>query len=200
MVVMDELHKEGKFDVFGLSNYASWQVAEMCTIARERGMIQPTVYQAIYNPIHRGIEPELIPVCRRFGINIVIYNPLAGGLFSGKYRPNTQPTTGRFSNGAQGEQYRNRYFKDQFFAALDVIRPVAEKYNLTLVEVAFRWMMHHSMLDFKKGDGVIIGCSSVEQLESNLKDVEKGPLPEEVVVTLDDAWIVCKPYIINYFR
>jgi aflatoxin B1 aldehyde reductase len=84
----------------------SWQVAEMCTIARERGLIQPTVYQgrsiislliiAIYNAIHRGIEPELIPVCRRFGVKIVTYNPVAGGFFSGKYKPDVPVTSGRF--------------------------------------------------------------------------------------------------------
>jgi aflatoxin B1 aldehyde reductase len=55
---------------------------------------------AIYNAIHRGIEPELIPVCRRFGIEIVIYNPLAGGFFSGKYRPDKDVTEGRFNKNS----------------------------------------------------------------------------------------------------
>lgn len=81
--------------------------------------------------------------------------------------------------------YQARYFKDHYFNAIEVIRPVAEKHDLTLLEVALRWVIHHSQLNYEERDGVIIGCSSVEQLESNLKDFEKGPLPEDVVQALD---------------
>lgn len=81
--------------------------------------------------------------------------------------------------------YQARYFKDKYFDAIEIIRPVAEKHNLTLLEVALRWMIHHSQLDYKVGDGVIIGCSSLAQLESNLADFEKGPLPEDVLAALD---------------
>jgi len=81
--------------------------------------------------------------------------------------------------------YQSRYFKDAYFEAIELIRPVAEKHNLTLLEVALRWVIHHSQLDYKNGDGVIIGCSSLTQLESNLTDFAKGPLPEDVVSALD---------------
>jgi Aldo/keto reductase family len=81
--------------------------------------------------------------------------------------------------------YQARYFKDNYFNAIEVIRPVAERHNLTLLEVALRWVINHSQLSFQDRDGVIIGCSSVEQLESNLKDFEKGPLPDDVVQALD---------------
>jgi len=83
--------------------------------------------------------------------------------------------------------YQARYFKNSYFDAIEIIRPVAEKHNLTLLEVALRWIIHHSELDYKGGDGVIIGCSSLAQLESNLKDFEKGPLPEDVTAALDVA-------------
>ena len=81
--------------------------------------------------------------------------------------------------------YQARYFKDNYFNAIEVIRPAAEKHNLTLLEVALRWVINHSQLNYQERDGVIIGCSSVEQLQSNLKDFEKGPLPDEVVQALD---------------
>jgi len=81
--------------------------------------------------------------------------------------------------------YQARYFKDPYFNAIEIIRPVAEKHNLTLIEIALRWMIHHSQLDLSNGDGVIIGCSSPEQLESNLTDFGKEALPEEVVLALD---------------
>lgn len=64
----DELFKEGKFVTLGLSNFAAWEVAEVVNIARERGLVQPKIYQAMYNAITRGIDSELIPCCRKYGI------------------------------------------------------------------------------------------------------------------------------------
>ncbi|KAL9111787.1 MAG: hypothetical protein Q9227_003846 [Pyrenula ochraceoflavens] len=201
---LNELHKEGKFVQLGLSNYASWEVAEISIMCRERGWVRPTVYQAMYNAITRTIEPELIPCCRKFGIDIVIYNPLAGGIFSGKYKTSEIPAEGRYSNTTPGvgAMYRARYFKDATFEALRMIEPVVQKHNLTLLETAMRWCVHHSQLKIKNGgrDGVIIGVSSFAQLEQNLKDLEKGPLPEEVLKTLDEAWKVTMPTVDTYFR
>ena len=153
----------------------------------------------------RAIEPELIPACRKYGIDIVIYSPLAGGLFSGKIKSKDVPAEGRYSNTSQnsGKMYRERYFKDATFEALALIEPVAQKHNLTLLEIALRWTVHHSDLKTRvKGgnDGVIIGVSSFPQLEGNLKDLEKGPLPDEVVKVLDEAWLVTKSTPPTYWR
>ena len=68
----DEMHKEGKFVNLGLSNYAAWEVAEIVNIAKERGWVRPTIYQAMYNAFTRTIESELIPCCRKYGIDIVV--------------------------------------------------------------------------------------------------------------------------------
>ena len=160
----------------------------------------------MYNAITRNIEPELVPACRKYKIDIVVYNPLAGGLFSGKIKSKDHlPKEGRFSSTSEktGQMYRERYFKDATFEALALVEPVAEKHGLTLLEIALRWTVHHSALKTRvKGgnDGVIIGVSNFGQLESNLKDLEKGPLPEEVVKVLDDAWLVAKPVSPPYFR
>ena len=76
-----------------------------------------------------------------------------------------------------------------------------QKAGLTLLETAFRWLKHHSALniDRSKGgnDGIIIGVSSQQQLEQNLADLEKGPLPEEVLKALDEAWLIAKPTTAN---
>lgn len=66
----DDLFKEGKFVTLGLSNYAAWEVAEIVNIARERKLVQPKIYQAMYNAITRAIEPELIPCCRKYGLGM----------------------------------------------------------------------------------------------------------------------------------
>jgi aflatoxin B1 aldehyde reductase len=139
------------------------------------------------------------------------FEKLAGGIFSGKYKTADLPSEGRYSstNASQGKMYRDRYFKDATFSALALIEPVVQKHNLTLLETALRWCVHHSKLkvggvsysDGKEGnDGIIIGVSSLKQLEGNLEDLEKGPLPEEVVKVLDEAWEGCKGTSPLYWR
>lgn len=156
----------------------------------------------MYNAIARNIEPDLVAACRRYGLDIVVYNPISGGLFSGKYSLDKIPADGRYSNvdGEVGGMYRQRYFKDSTFKALRIVQPIAEKHGLTLLEVAFRWLTNHSALNIKDGgnDGVIIGVSSQMQLEQNLRDLKKGPLPEDVLQALEEAWIACKATAASY--
>ena len=96
--------------------------------------------------------------------------------------------------------HRRRYFQDATFDALRVIEPVAKKHGLTMSETALRWLRHHSALDIPGEsscrDGVIIGVSSLPQLQDNLRDIEE--LPREVVEALDEAWLVVKPTAANY--
>ncbi|TKX23637.1 oxidoreductase-like protein 21 [Elsinoe australis] len=201
---VNDLHKAGKFVQLGLSNFTAAEVAEVVMTCKYNGWVRPSIYQGMYNAITRSIEAELIPVCRRFGIDIVVYNPVAGGIFSGKYKSVDVPAEGRFSDtAASGSMYRGRYFKDATFDALRIIEPAVEKHGLTMIETALRWVVHHSKLNVlpEKGhDGIIIGVSNMGQLEGNLKDIEKGPLPDEVVKALDDAWLVCKPTTANYWH
>jgi aflatoxin B1 aldehyde reductase len=99
--------------------------------------------------------------------------------------------------------YRDRYFKDATFQALKIAEDAAQKHNLTLLEIALRWCVHHSELKTRlKGgnDGIIIGVSSLKQLEGNLADLEKGPLPDDVVKALDEAWMAAKATAPTYFR
>jgi len=200
---MNDLHKQGKFVQLGLSNFTAFEVAEVVMTCKANGWVRPTIYQGMYNAITRSLERELIPACHRYGLDVVVYNPVAGGIFSGKYKTSEMPNEGRFSDvGSNGKNYRTRYFKDATFDALRVIEPVVEKHNLTLIETALRWMVHHSKLNVKDngGDGIIVGVSSLKQLEGNLKDVEKGPLPEDVLKALDEAWHIAEPTTANYWH
>jgi aflatoxin B1 aldehyde reductase len=200
---LDKLHKAGKFVRLGISNFTAFEVAEVVTMCKYQNWVRPTIYQGMYNAITRNIDPELVTACRRYGLDIVIYNPLAGGIFSGKYKTSEIPETGRFGNdgGPIGQRYRDRYFKDATFDALRVIEPVVAKHNLSLIETAFRWCVHHSALKIKDGnDGIIIGVSSKKQLEDNLEHIEKGPLPDEVVAALDEAWLIAKATAPDYWH
>ncbi|KAL3485337.1 Aldo/keto reductase [Aspergillus germanicus] len=204
---LDQLYRQGRFKQLGLSNFTAYELAEVVMLCKANGWVQPTIFQCMYNAITRSIEPELVAACRRYGLDIVVYNPLAGGLFSGKYTslsPDSVPQEGRYSNvdGEVGDLYRKRYFKDATFEALRIVEPVAQKHGLTLLEIAFRWLTHHSALNIKSGgnDGIIIGVSSQAQLEQNLADLEKGPLPTEVVQAFDEAWAVAKGTAAGYWH
>ena len=218
---VDQFHKEGKFIQLGLSNFAAFEVAEIVMTCKAHGWVRPSVYQGMYNAITRGIEPELLPCLKRYGIPYVAYNPIAGGLFSGKYDfsdPSKIPDSGRYSDavGRMGTMYRKRYFHSPTFDALKSLKEsqVLEKHDLSMSETALRWCVWHSDLDVGRlkedgsvdknagfgDDGVIIGISSHEQLERNLTDLEKGPLPEEVVKILDQAWAIAKPSTPNYWH
>lgn len=200
---MDKLHKQGKFVRLGLSNYTAFEVAEIVMMCKYNGWVRPTIYQGMYNIITRSIEPELIPACRRYGLDIVVYNPIAGGLFSGKIKSkDIKPTEGRFSDKhGMGDNYRNRYFRDSTFRALQTVEAAAEKAGLSVIETALRWTVHHSQLKIKDGnDGILVGMSSVAQLEDNLNHLEKGPLPDEVVEALDEAWHIAKADTANYWH
>ncbi|KAM5536571.1 hypothetical protein V8D89_009666 [Ganoderma adspersum] len=200
---VDELHKEGKFKRFGISNFMSWEVAEMVSICRQNGYIQPTAYQGIYNAIHRKVEPELFPCLRKFGIAFYEFNPLGGGFFTGRYRSiqDENEAGSRFDpNTGQGRSYRSRYWNEPYFRALAKIEEVSKKHNLTLAEVALRWISHHSLMKREYGDAVLIGASSVKHIEENLIDLEKGLLPEEVLKVLDEAWLEVSPYATDYFH
>ncbi|KAF9730249.1 aldo/keto reductase [Paraphaeosphaeria minitans] len=198
---VNELYKEGKFKQFGLSNYAAFEVAEIVMICREKGWVRPTIYQGCYNAITRGIENELIPACRRYGLDIVIYNGLAGGLFTGKYK------AGKTEAPAQpsliDKFYRTRYIQNGYLDALSIIEPIVTAHGLTLIEVAMRWLIHHSALKMRTdggNDGLIIGASSLSQLDNNLAVIKKGPLPKEVVDALDDGWLAAKPTTPDYWH
>jgi aflatoxin B1 aldehyde reductase len=178
----------GYSEIFGLSNYTAWEVAEIVGICKANNWVQPKIYQAMYNAITRAIEAELVPCLRKFGIRLVIYNPLAGGFFAGKIssQQSEAPAGGRFDTSKPiGKMYSARYLQQGYFDALKVLQAAADKHNVRLTEIALRWCQHHSAL--KPQDGVIIGASSVEQLIQNCEDSAKGPLDDALIEALDEA-------------
>ncbi|KAF5360161.1 hypothetical protein D9758_011364 [Tetrapyrgos nigripes] len=203
MEAVNRLYKEGYFKRFGISNFMSWEVAQCVEICRAKGYIQPTVYQGLYNSLQRSIEPELITCLRHYGMSLYAYNPLAGGFYTGRYGTGTDhveadPSSRFDKNTGQGKNYRDRYWNTGYFNGLANIRAAADKHNLTLTEVAFRWMSHHSVLKRELGDAIILGTSSVKHMQQNLDDLDKGPLPADVVQAVDEAWESARPFAVKY--
>ncbi|KAM6219058.1 aflatoxin B1 aldehyde reductase member 4-like [Rhynchocyon petersi] len=202
-----QLHQEGKFVELGLSNYASWEVAEICTLCKNHGWVLPTVYQGMYNATTRQVETELFPCLRHFGLRFYAFNPLAGGLLTGKYKyedKDGKHPLGRFFGTKWAEIYRNRFWKEDHFKGIALVEKalqVAYGPNApSMTSVALRWMCHHSKLQGAHGDAVILGMSTLEQLEQNLAAVEEGPLEPAVVDAFDQAWHLTAHECPNYFR
>ncbi|KAI1299588.1 NADP-dependent oxidoreductase domain-containing protein [Xylaria venustula] len=191
---IDKLHKAGKFKRLGLSNYTAFEVAEIATTCAHRGFVRPTIYQALYNCLFRNIEDELVPACRRYGIAIDAYSPTGGGFLAGTITSvDADPSEGRFGKGPMQHLTRGRYFRDGIVEGAGIIRWAAEEAGIPPLEVAMRWLVHHSALRGGAGDGVVIGFSKLEQLVENLDSLEKGPLDQELLGALERAWRVARP-------
>jgi len=206
LLAIHQLHSKGKFKRFGLSNYSSWEVAEIYYLCQKNNYILPTVYQGMYNAITRGVELELFPCLRHFNISFYAYNPLAGGLLTGRYKYEDleNEPTGRFFGNGWAEAYRSRYWKKKNFEAIEkvteALTSIYGKGAVSMSEASLRWLAHHSKLSSSKGDGVILGASSMDHLKANLRSIVAAPLHKTVVDAIDNAWVSCMDSCPNYFR
>jgi len=201
---INDLHKEGKFTYFGLSNYKASEVSQICQLCKEHNWVQPTVYQGMYNAITRDVEKELLPVLHEFNIKFYIYNPLAGGILTGKHSFTSgkgAELEGRFKSdsGAMQQRYIERYWKDDIFEALKIVQEACAKHNISMTEASLRWVRHHSQLI--SGDAIILGASKLDHLKENIRCATvPEKLPEEIVKAFDVAWEKAKPSCQQYWR
>lgn len=192
-----DLHEQGKFKELGLSNFPAWMVADVWHICDKHGWVKPTIYQGIYNPLTRKAEIELNACLNNYGMRFYAFNPMAGGLLTGRYgKFEDAPTDGRFTHRPN---YQGRYWKKSYFDAVEIIKSAAEKHGLTSIEATYRWLAYHSMLNGDRGDGILIGASKMSHLKQNMEAVEKGPLPDDVVAAFEEAWNISKKDSPEYF-
>lgn len=181
LAAMDELVRAGKIRFPAVSNYAAWQVAEIHCLAEKKGYKPPQISQPMYNLLARGIEEEYIPFCERFGVAIVPYNPLAGGLLTGKYGAQRDAKAGgRFDNN---KMYQDRYWHEDYFAAVEELSAIAREAGKTLVELALQWLLGQPHVD-----SIILGASRMEQLEENLRACEGSRLDAVVLARCEEVW------------
>ena len=197
LTAMQELYEQGGFRELGLSNFPAWMVADAWHICDRRGWVKPTVYEGIYNPLTRKAEDELNAYLDRFGMRFYAYNPLAGGLLTGRYeRFEDAPSDGRFTHRPN---YQGRYWKKSYFDAVNVIKEAAEKHGISVIEATYRWLAFHSMLNGERGDAILIGASKLSHLKQNMDTIKAGPLPEDVLHAFDTAWTITKGDSPAYF-
>ncbi len=181
LAAMDELVKAGKVRYPAVSNFAAWQVAEMHCISQKNGYKPPFVSQPMYNLLARAIEDEYLPFCKRYGVAVVPYNPLAGGLLTGKQARESKPIPGTRFDG--NKMYMDRYWHEDDFAAVEELKGIARDAQKTIVELALQWILSHDQVD-----SVILGASRLEQLQENLKACAGLKLSSDVLERCDAVW------------
>ena len=183
MRALDDLVRWGKVRYVGCSNYPAWRLAEALATSERLGISRYECLQPRYNLLYREIETEVLPLCRSQGVGVIVYNPMAGGFLSGKYRKGDDPLEGsRFTLGNAARVYQNRYWQDALFDAVEALRPLAEARGSTLASVAVAWAITQPGVT-----SAIVGASRPEQLDASLAAVDLE-LDDGLRAACDEAW------------
>jgi aryl-alcohol dehydrogenase-like predicted oxidoreductase len=178
---LDDLVRCGKVRYIGCSNFLAYQVARAIGRSEVLGVARFDSVQPRYNLLFREIERELLPLCAEEGIGVIPYNPLAGGLLTGKHNPETGPEEGsRFTLGTAAQRYQERYWHGRMFETVEQLRPIAAEAGMSLAQMAVAWVMANPVIT-----APIIGASRPEQLADTLAAAQT-PLPPELKQRLDD--------------
>ena len=117
---LDSLVRAGKVRYVGCSNYPAWQLADALWTSELHSLARFDCDQPRYNLLFRMIEDEILPLCRAHGVGVIAYNPLAGGMLTGRYRAMREVQEGtRFALAGAGELYRRRYWQEEVFDVVD---------------------------------------------------------------------------------
>ena len=177
---LDDVVRAGKARYVGCSNFPAYQVARALGRSDVLGVARFDSAQPRYNLLFRQIERDLLPLCREEGIGVIPYNPLAGGLLSGKHRRASGPTPGtRFTLGNAAERYQDRYWHEREFDTVEALRPLAAEAGLSLASLALAWVLAEPAIT-----APIVGASRPDQLDDAVAATEK-PLDAALKARLD---------------
>lgn len=175
-----DLVSEGKIRALGVSNFAAWQIGEVVRVAGQVGAPRPVVAQQLYNLLARRIEDEYVEYAAVTGLVTMVYNPLGGGLLTGKHSFTEEPGQGRFGDSRLATMYRERYWNTQIFDAVSALSAISEDAGLPLTELALRWLRS------KPATGpILLGGSKASHLQSNIDALGRGPLSDDLVTACD---------------
>jgi aryl-alcohol dehydrogenase (NADP+) len=164
---LDDLVHAGKVRYTGCSNFLTYQLVRAVGRTETLGLTRIDCVQPRYNLLFRQIEREMLPYCAEDGIGVIPYNPIAGGLLSGKHSGTRPPPAGRFTLGTAAQNYQDRYWHDREFATVESLSKLAQQAGLSLVTLSVAWVLAH-----KAVTAPIIGASSPGQLEPSLAAAE----------------------------
>jgi NDP-hexose 2,3-enoyl reductase len=170
------LRQQGKIIYAGSSNFAGWHIAQAQAAARERHFLGLVSEQSIYNLLNRWVELEVLPAARHYGLGVIPWSPLGGGLLGGVLRKQ------REGGGSRGNSERSAEALASHREAIEAYEKLCADLGEDPANVGLAWLLHQ--------EGVtapIVGPRTVEQLDSSLRAVELK-LDDEVLTKLDELF------------
>jgi aryl-alcohol dehydrogenase-like predicted oxidoreductase len=171
---LEDVVRSGRARYVGCSNFLAYHVARAVGRSEALGVVRFDSVQPRYNLLFREFERELLPLCLEEGIGVIPYNPIAGGLLSGKHNRETAPPEGsRFTLGWAGKIYQDRYWHEGMFDTVAKLGSLAHEASMSLVTMAVAWVMANPAVT-----APIIGASRPEQLQAALAAATTTLAPE----------------------
>jgi aryl-alcohol dehydrogenase (NADP+) len=179
--VLDDLVHAGKVRYIGCSNFLTYQLVRAIGRSETLRLARFDSVQPRYNLLFRQIEREMLPFCLEEGVGVIPYNPIAGGLLSGKHSRTAPPPEGtRFTLGNAAQNYQDRYWHDREFDTVEALRKLAGQAGVSLVTLSVAWVLANQAIT-----APIIGASRPEQLDASLAAVGFA-LDDDLKAQLDD--------------
>jgi len=179
---LDTVVRSGKARYVGVSNWPAYKIARALGRSELKNIARIASVQPRYNLLFRSFERDLLPLCAEEAIAVIPYNPLAGGLLTGKHDRKAPPPEGsRFQLGTAGARYQARYWHDREFETIDALRTVAADAGMNMATLAMRWVLSNPAIT-----APIVGASRPGQLADSLGAAEKGSLPGDLKKKLDE--------------
>jgi aryl-alcohol dehydrogenase-like predicted oxidoreductase len=178
---LDDLVRVGKVRYVGCSNFLAYRLARAIGVSEAKGLARFDSVQPRYNLLFREFERELFPLCLEEGIGVIPYNPIAGGLLSGKHDRTKPPEEGtRFTLGTAGRMYQDRYWHDNVFDTVDQLAKLAGEAGIPLPTLAVAWTLANPAIT-----APIVGASRPEQLDATVAALDT-PLDDDLLATLNE--------------
>jgi aryl-alcohol dehydrogenase-like predicted oxidoreductase len=178
---LDDLVHSGKVRYLGCSNFLTYQLVRAIGRSETLRLARFDSVQPRYNLLFRQIEREMLPFCAEDGVGVISYNPIAGGLLSGKHSNTAPPADGsRFALGTAGTMYQERYWHEGMFETVDAVRKLADAAGVPMVTLSVAWVLANQAIT-----APIIGASRPEQLDASLAAADYA-LDPDLKRQLDD--------------
>ena len=180
---LDTIVRSGKARYIGVSNWPAYKVARGLGRSELKNIVRIESVQPRYNLLFRTFERELLPMCEEEKIAVIPYNPLAGGLLTGKHDRAAPPAAGtRFTLGTAAARYQTRYWKEQEFQTIEDLRALGNQAGMSMATMAVAWVLANPAIT-----APIVGASRPDQLADSLAAVDKGPLDADLKARLDEV-------------
>jgi aryl-alcohol dehydrogenase (NADP+) len=182
---LEDIVRSGRARYVGCSNFLAWELGKGLAVSERHGLVSFDCIQPRYNVLHRDIETDLLPLCRDAGVGVICFNPLAGGLLTGKHAPGQEPQeSSRFGSrlGTTGTTYRQRYWNQESLEAVQALKHFFAPRGKALATAAVAWVLAQPGIT-----AAIVGASRLDHLEATLA-ASDATLDADELAALDEVW------------